>query len=253
MELLRRDSGHGRWADGGLDFGYGKAKYAFYFKKEWTDPMLKSVCDAKPVIAVFDSFLPSLGAAMKHVVALCESDFNDAEFLLACEHASYVHRPGRVLAVKDASEFLESDADLEEKTKEQMAAMERAAAELSRQQGGIESVISKKTNYAKGPRLTVISGAKSVELAMEEALITRYCLQKDVNLITLSLTRSAVGRSNDRPDVRIICRDEIFFNGRQWNASNIADLKNLIEAGRVEYRDGQKDVLEGFVGRRYFV
>lgn len=253
MELLRRDSGYGNWADGGLDFGYGKAKYALYFRKEWTDPILKSKCDAKPVIAVFDSFLPALGAAMKHVVALCESDFENAEFLLACEHASYVHRPGRLLAVKSAADFLEADADLEEKSKGQMALMERVAMELSKKLGGIEAIISKKPSYAKGPRFTVLSQGKNAETAMEEALIARYFLQKDINLIALSLPRSAVGRSNSRPDVRIICRDEIFLNGKPCQSSSMSELKALVEAGRIEYRDGQKDVLEGFVGRRYFV
>ncbi|MBI5355928.1 MAG: hypothetical protein HZB68_05740 [Candidatus Aenigmarchaeota archaeon] len=254
MELLRRDSGNGNWVDGGLDFGYGRAKYAFYFKKEWSDPLLKAVCGAKPVIAVFGSFLPALGAAMKHVVALCESDFENPEFLLACEHASYVHRPGRVLAVKSAADFLESDADLDEKSKGQMVIMERAAVELAGKLGGIEAVVSKKPGHVNGRRFTVISQAKNIDLAIEEALIARYCMQKDVNLITLSIARDVIGKSHGRPDVRIICKDEIFANGQRWQASNITELKRLIESNRVEYRDGQKDVLEGFVEkRRYFV
>ncbi len=261
MELLKRgDRGKDSllpWAKGGLDFGYGPASYAFYFQREWTDPMLKARCDAAPAIAVFEKrpyFSSAIGAAMKHVAAIIVSRMDDPVLLLAAEHASYVHRPGSVIVAESAGDVLEADEELEKKVKDQLKLMEETAERLLKASGGVDGIFSKNRRYLKAKKIGMIAESRDPKQVLEEALLLRYWLRKDVDVFIPFSKRAELGREwriLNRPDIRIVCDDEALRKGKPLAGENIREAfeKNEIEVREVPHRD----VLEGFSGKkRYF-
>lgn len=241
------------WVKGGLDFGYGPVEYAFFEAGGWADPILRTRCDARPVIAVNSRaplFSPLLAAAMKGIVGICVSRF-DSALAMACGHASYMHRPGAVVLVDEEEELPGGGEEMAKWVDAKVAEMEERSSAEIKKTGGTEAFF-RDARHVKAKRPGIIPGVHAKE-ALEEALVFRYLLGKDIDVFLPGIRREQLGhewQALARPDFRLVCSDEIFYNGRE--AKTGSELKRLLESGELEIRPKKTDALTGFVPKRKY-
>jgi len=184
---------------------------------------------------------------------------DDPILLLACQHASYIHRPGAIIVTNDAQSIVNLDEDeLNVKINESLIQMGLDADKLFEKFGGIEGYFNKNTQYINGQKATVVVHKDESSLAIEKGLLVRYWLGKDVDVLIPDVTREGlpkIVRDFQRPDINIACQGEIFTGSRQANSDIRNDeIREIIEKGKLTTQKTQKrDILDNFIpSKNYF-
>lgn len=251
-----------KWTDGGTNFGYGPVESVIFFEGSWTDPITNAESQNTPVIAINSKtpiFAPLIAATMKGLLSICVSEPKDPILLLACQHASYIHRPGAIVVTEDAQSLVNLDEDeLNVRVNELLTKMGLDAADILEEFGGTEGFLSQNTQYINGEKATVIVRKDEVTQAIEKGLLARYWLGKDVDVLIIDVKREDLPENIRRfqmPEINIACQGEIFAGNMQLSdGARNDEIRSFIDSGKLTIQKSKAyDVLDTFVpSRNYF-